>query len=154
MNKVSESNGHAVSDWWSEIDDEVLALLEDGRPASPQLSTGDVVNGEGGEAVIFADRAGQVRTFASQHSFRVPGDTPSGGCNEGQAGVQPLGRDHLGWLYSDTRCAGGRGAAATLAAWIRACQAPRATSSTSRMITDSTLSAAMPSGQRQLPTSV
>src|SRR6201997_1125314 len=60
---------------------------------------------------------------------------------------------HLGWLYSDTRRAAGRRAAATLAAWIRACQAPRTTSSTSRMITDSTLSAAMPSGQRQLPTS-
>src|SRR5436189_224412 len=35
MNTVSERNGHAVSDWWSEIDDELLALLEDGRPASP-----------------------------------------------------------------------------------------------------------------------
>ena len=40
MNKVSESNGHAVSDWWSEIDDEVLALLEDGRPARPILLGG------------------------------------------------------------------------------------------------------------------
>jgi DNA-binding Lrp family transcriptional regulator len=35
MNTVSKRNGHAVSDWWSEIDDELLALLEDGRPASP-----------------------------------------------------------------------------------------------------------------------
>jgi DNA-binding Lrp family transcriptional regulator len=35
MKAMSESNGHAVSDWWSEIDDEVLALLQDGRPASP-----------------------------------------------------------------------------------------------------------------------
>ena len=35
MNTVSERNGHAVSDWCSEIDDELLALLEDGRPASP-----------------------------------------------------------------------------------------------------------------------
>ena len=26
---------NTVSDWWSEIDDELLALLEDGRPASP-----------------------------------------------------------------------------------------------------------------------
>ena len=25
MRTVSESNGHAVSDWWSEIDGEVLA---------------------------------------------------------------------------------------------------------------------------------
>src|SRR5712691_6897212 len=75
------------------------------------------------------------------------------GCNGGPAGVQRPGRDHLGWLYSGTRRAAGRRAAATLAAWIRACQAPAATSRTSRMITDSTLSAAMPSGQRQLPTS-
>ena len=35
MKVMSESNGHAVTDWWSEIDDEVLSLLEDGRPASP-----------------------------------------------------------------------------------------------------------------------
>ena len=32
---MSESNGHVMDDWWSEIDTEVLALLEDGRPASP-----------------------------------------------------------------------------------------------------------------------
>jgi len=35
MRTVSASNGHAVSDWWSEIDGEVLAQLEDGRPISP-----------------------------------------------------------------------------------------------------------------------
>src|SRR6185437_7700526 len=68
-------------------------------------------------------------------------------------GARRPGHGHLDWLYSDTRRAAGRRAAATLAAYIRACQAPRATSSTSRMITDSTLSAAMPSGQCQLPTS-
>ena len=35
MKAMSESNRHVVSDWWSEIDAEVLALLEEGRPASP-----------------------------------------------------------------------------------------------------------------------
>jgi DNA-binding Lrp family transcriptional regulator len=35
MKAMSESTGHTVSDWWSEIDAEVLALLQDGRPASP-----------------------------------------------------------------------------------------------------------------------
>src|SRR5690242_8975546 len=68
-------------------------------------------------------------------------------------GARRPGHGHLDWLYSDTRRAAGLRAAATLATYIRACQAPRATSSTGRMITDSTLSAAMPSGQRQLPTS-
>src|SRR5690348_6140450 len=63
------------------------------------------------------------------------------------------GRDHPGRLYSGARRAAGRFCPATLVAWIRACHAPSTTSSTSRMITDSTLSAAMPSGQRQFPTS-
>ncbi len=35
MRQVSEINGHAVSDWWSEIDGAVLELLEDGGPLSP-----------------------------------------------------------------------------------------------------------------------
>jgi len=35
MKTMSESNGHVVTDWWSEIDDEVLSQLQDGRPASP-----------------------------------------------------------------------------------------------------------------------
>jgi hypothetical protein len=75
------------------------------------------------------------------------------GCIGGPAGVHRPGRDHRGWLYSGTRRAADRRTAATLAAWIRACQAPRATSRMSRMITDSTLRAAMPSGQCQFPTS-
>src|SRR6185312_15115714 len=54
------------------------------------------------------------------------------------------------WLYSGTRRSAGRGAAARFPARLRACQAM---STTSRMISVSTLSAAMPSGQRQLPTS-
>src|SRR5882757_4546741 len=51
---------------------------------------------------------------------------------------RPAGRDvtgawrpgygHLGWLYSGTRRAAGRPAAATLAAWIRACHPPSTTS--------------------------
>ena len=35
MSTVRELDGHAVNDWWSDIDTEVLALLEDGRPVSP-----------------------------------------------------------------------------------------------------------------------
>src|SRR6266571_7996521 len=58
--------------------------------------------------------------------------------------------DHLDWLYSGARRTAGRGLAATVAAWARACQAA---SIVSRMISVSTLSAAMPSGHRQLLTS-
>src|SRR6478735_11824005 len=63
------------------------------------------------------------------------------------------GRRHPGRLYSGARRVAGRFCPATLVAWIRACHPPSTTSRTSRMITDSTLSAAMPSGQCQLPTS-
>src|ERR1700721_2758040 len=63
----------------------------------------------------------------------MPGGTPGGGLTGsggGLAGVWQPGRDHRGWLYSGTRRAAGRRAVATLAAWLRACQAPAAASST------------------------
>src|SRR5579859_1271052 len=97
----------------------------------------------------FARPGGTGEDVRISELLRVPGGTASGNVMVAQ---RPR-RDHLDWLYSDTRGAAGRRAAATLAAWIRACQAPRATSRTSRMITDSTLSAVMSSGQCQLPTS-
>jgi hypothetical protein len=55
-----------------------------------------------------------------------------------------------GWLYSGARDQADRVFAAQLVVRARVCQAQPAAS---RMITVSTLSAAMPSGQRQLPTS-
>src|SRR5579863_4316772 len=54
------------------------------------------------------------------------------------------------WLYSGTRGTAGRDSADTLAAGLRPSQAA---STTSMMISASTLSAAMPSEHRQLPTS-
>ena len=70
------------------------------------------------------------------------------------SGASPTGADQPAWrwLYSGVRrLTGSRtGTGATLGARARACQPA---STTSRMRIASTLSAAMPSGQRQLPTS-
>jgi hypothetical protein len=72
-----------------------------------------------------------------------------GGAGPGFGRPARRGPGQPGWLYSGARRSAGRGAAARFAVRLRACQ----TASTSRMISVSTLSAAMPSGQRQLPTS-
>jgi hypothetical protein len=73
----------------------------------------------------------------------------AGGAGPGFGRPARRGPGQPGWLYSGARRSAGRGAAARFAVRLRACQ----TASTSRMISVSTLSAAMPSGQRQLPTS-
>src|ERR1700751_387895 len=99
------------------------------------------------QAAVFAWPGGPGWDMGMLMLLLLPGGTPGGGptgSKRGLAGVWRPGRDHRDWLYSGARCTTGRDSAGTLAAWIRACQAPAATSRTSRMITDSTLSAAMP----------
>src|ERR1700677_478658 len=89
------------------------------------------------------------RVFTRQAGF--PALSRHGCRPGGRRRARPAGlaarADHAGLLYSGARSATGRPTVATLAAWIRARQAPSPARMTSRMITDSTLSAAMPSGQ-------
>ena len=93
------------------------------------------------------------RRYNSVTPREAPAGTASSVTRPGGFPPGPAGSGQPGWLYSGARrrAGSGRGCGARLAARARA--ACQAVSTASRMISVSTLSAAMPSGQRQLPTS-